>query len=60
MLCWQVFVIIMGSEHAKWAYIISSLFSRVCVLFKGKMCDVCGKRLTFLYTSPYNYIEYNV
>ena len=27
---------------------------------QGVMCHVCGKRLTFLYTSPYEYVEYNV
>ena len=32
----------------------------VCVLFRGKRGAVCGKRLTFLYTSPYEHVEYNV
>ena len=32
----------------------------VCVLFRGKRGTVCGKRLTFLYTSPYEHVEYNV
>ena len=29
-------------------------FARVCVLFRGKRGAVCGKRLTFLYTTPLN------
>ena len=32
----------------------------VCVLFRGKRGAVCGKRLTFLYTSPYEHVEYNI
>ena len=32
----------------------------VCVLFRGKRGAVCGKRLTFLYTSPYEHVEYDV
>ena len=35
-------------------------FARVCVLFRGKRGTVCGKRLIFLYTSPYEHVEYNV
>ena len=32
----------------------------VCVLFRGKRGAVCGKRLTFLYTSPFEHVKYNV
>ena len=31
-----------------------------CVLFWGKRGDLCGKPLTFLYTSPYEHVQYNV
>ena len=30
------------------------------VLFRGKSGVVCGKQLTFLYTSPYEHVQYNV
>ena len=39
---------------------ISDYFAWVCVLFRGTRGTVCEKRLTFLYTSPYEHVEYNV
>ena len=42
-------------KHDKKAYSLLSLF---CVLFMGKKGDVCGKRWIFLYTSPYEHVQY--
>ena len=35
-------------------------FHFICVLFRGNRGTVCEKRLTFLYTSPCEYVQYNV
>ena len=42
-----------------YAGILLSLF---CVLFRGKRgaVPVCGKRLAFQYTSPFEHAQYNV
>ena len=41
-------------------FILGDSLSLVCVLFRGKRGAVCGKRLTFMYTSPCQHVEYNV
>ena len=42
------------------AGILLSLFCLSLFHIKGERGAVCWKRFTFLYTSPYDYVQYNV
>ena len=58
----MIVLIILGYFHGNKqnSYAALSLFCLVCVSFRGKRGAVCGKRFTFLYTSPYEHVQYNV
>ena len=49
---WRIHVFRMIFRPGRRPVAYSAYFARVCVLFRGKRGTVCGKRLTFLYTSP--------
>ena len=46
-----------GQSMVKYTFLFIKF---ICVLFRENMGAVCEKQLTFLCTSPYEYVQYNV